>query len=256
MTSNSSYCESCSGERKSTVAIRFCSDCDERLCKECVKYHQKCKATKFHHLIDLTSMLGSKISISKTFCEIHEDVSLDFYCTQHDTECCRVCIPSKHQSCKDVLPLEVASKHIKNSSLFEDTLREWQNIAKTLDHLRNYRIDNVSELEKSESAIYEEVKNWKDHLIKQINNLEEKLNIDLSNHKKKNIDQLRKENAEISELYSNVREREQELEFLKEHGSNNQLYLKLREQGKGVQDIVKRVQKMAISYKKVHFEEI
>ncbi|CAC5423538.1 unnamed protein product [Mytilus coruscus] len=187
MASNS-YCESCSGEGKSKAAIRFCSDFEEALCKECVEYHQNCKATKSHHLMDLTALLRSKISTLKKFYEVHEAVSLDFYCTQHDTEY---------------------------------TFSEWQNSGKTLDHLRKDRNDNVEELEKSESAICEEVNNLKNHLIKQINTLAEKVTTDLTNCKKKFLYQLRKEIAKISELYDSVQEREQQLEFLNDHGSNN-----------------------------------
>ncbi|CAC5423542.1 unnamed protein product [Mytilus coruscus] len=101
------------------------------------------------------------------------------------------------------------------------------NIRKTLDHLRKDRNHNAIELDKSESEICEE---------------------------NKNLHQLKKEKAEISELYDCVQEKEQELEYLKEHGSNNQLYLKLREQGKGVQDVVKRVQEMTMSYKRAHLK--
>ncbi|CAC5423540.1 unnamed protein product [Mytilus coruscus] len=104
--------------------------------------------------MDLASVIKPKIPNFKKFCELHEEVSLDFYCTQHDTVCCRKCIPSKHQSCKDVLPLEFASEHIKKSSLFDDTFREFQNIAKTLDHLRKDCNDNINEMEKSESTIF------------------------------------------------------------------------------------------------------
>ncbi|XP_071177593.1 transcription intermediary factor 1-beta-like [Mytilus edulis] len=254
MACNLSHCESCSGEGKSVVAIRFCSDCDECLCKKCVEYHKKCKATKSHHLMDLASIAKSKIPNVKKFCEVHEDVFLDFYCMQHDTVCCRKCIPCTHQSCKDVLPLEVASEHIKQSSVLDDTFNEWQNSGKTLDHLRKDRNDNIEQLEKSESAICEEVDNLKNNLIKQINTLDEKIKTDLSSYKKKYINQLRKDISEISEVYDNVKERGQELEFRKEHGSNNQLFLMLREQGKGVQNVVKRVQEMTISYKKAHLK--
>ncbi|CAC5362661.1 unnamed protein product [Mytilus coruscus] len=238
MATYTPHCEFCSEEEKSLAAIRFCLDCEEALCKQCVEYHQKCKATKSHYLMDLAAIVKSKIPTRKKFCEIHEDVSLDFYCTHQDTVCCRVYIPSKHQSCKDVLPLEVASELIKTSSLFEHTFSEWQNIGKTLDHLINDRKNNVNELEKSEPLICEEVDNLKTYLIKQINTLVKKIKTDISSCKKKNINQLRKDISEISEVYDNVKERGQELEFLKDHGSNNQLYLKLREQGKGVQDVV------------------
>ncbi|XP_071179149.1 uncharacterized protein [Mytilus edulis] len=252
MASNSSYCESCSEEGTSIAAIRFCLDCEEQLCNECVEYHKKCKATKSHHLIDLASIAKLKIPTITKFCEVHKDVHLDFYCPQHDTECCRVCIPSTHQSCKDVIPLEVASEHIKKSSLFEDTLSEWENILKTLKLLKKNRNDNICELEKSESAICEEVMNWKSNIIKQITTFEEKIKIDLSNVKTRNLDELRKQITEISELHDSVQERGHELEFLKDHGSNNQLFLKLREQGKVVQNVVKRVQEMTTSYKTMH----
>ncbi|VDI12129.1 tripartite motif-containing protein 33 [Mytilus galloprovincialis] len=258
MMDSSSYCDPCSGEGKSLPAKQFCSDCDECLCKDCVEYHQKFKATKSHHLIDLTSILQSKIPTTKKLCEVHPDIPLDFYCTHHDVVCCRACIPSDHQSCKDVLPLEVASKHIKSSSLLEDTLKEWQNIGKTLDYLKQDRKNNVDELEKVESSILVDISTWKTDLIKKINTLEEKLKSDIAKAKKKNIDQLRKDNTEISELNDVVQEKTQELEFLKDHGSNNQLYLTIREQGKGVQNIVKRVQEMALSYKKavLKFEKV
>ncbi|XP_071179137.1 E3 ubiquitin-protein ligase TRIM71-like [Mytilus edulis] len=246
-----SYCDPCSGEGKSLIAIRFCSDCEERLCKDCVEYHKKFKATKSHHLMDLTSIGQLNIPKTKNFCEVHLDIPLDFYCTQHDIVCCRACIPSSHQSCKEVHPLEIASKHIKKSSLFEDTLKEWQNIGKTLDNLKQDRKNNVDEMEKVESAILVEISKWKNDLIKQINTLEEKLKTDLSNAKKKNIDQLRKDNSEISKLNDVVQKKKQELEFLKEHGSNNQLYLTLREQGKGVQNVVKQVEEMTLLYKEV-----
>ncbi|VDI33876.1 Hypothetical predicted protein [Mytilus galloprovincialis] len=253
MASNS-YCDPCSEEGTSKAAIKFCSNCEESLCKDCVEYHKKFKATKSHHLIDLTSILRSKIPIAKSFCGVHQDVPLDFYCTQHDTVCCRVCMPSCHQSCKDVIPLEVASKHIQKSSLLEDTLSEWQNIVKTLDNLKKDRHGYVEEIKREEMVILVEISKWKTHLIKQITASEEKLKTELSNAKKKILDLYGKENSEITELYNVVQEKKQELEFLKEHGSNNQLYLTLREQGKGVDDLIKRVQDMTLSVKKADFK--
>ncbi|CAC5365214.1 unnamed protein product [Mytilus coruscus] len=88
------------------------------------------------------------------------------------------------------------------------------------------------------------------HLIEQINTIEESIKTDISDAMKKNTEQLGKENTEISELYEFVKEKIQELEILEEQGSNNQLFLTLREQEKGVHDVVQRVQEMILSYKK------
>jgi hypothetical protein len=45
-----------------------------------------------------------------------------------------------------------------------------------------------------------------------------------------NEEKIKKEKDEISELTSVLKENKQELEFLKHHGSNNQIFLALRKQ--------------------------
>ncbi|CAG2253578.1 unnamed protein product [Mytilus edulis] len=97
--------------------------------------------------MNLTSISKSEILIAEDYCEVHKDESLDLYCRQHDKVYCRKCIHSNHQTCKDVLSLEVASKDIKTSSLLGDTLRDWQNIGSTLESLRKARDENINELD-------------------------------------------------------------------------------------------------------------
>jgi hypothetical protein len=46
-------CEPCSERHKQTKAIKWCSDCEESLCKECAECHLSMKATKYHHVVDL-----------------------------------------------------------------------------------------------------------------------------------------------------------------------------------------------------------
>ncbi|CAG2245559.1 unnamed protein product [Mytilus edulis] len=77
---------------------------------------------------------------------------------------------------------------------------------------------------------------------------------ELSNAKKEILDLYEKENSEIVELYDVVQGEKAEIRILKEHGSNNQLYLTLREQENGVQDIIKQVQDMTLSYQKTDFK--
>jgi hypothetical protein len=48
----------------------------------------------------------------------------DHFCSQHDVVCCRACLSESHRSCGSVLPLDSASKDVKNSSLLSDTLEE------------------------------------------------------------------------------------------------------------------------------------
>lgn len=45
---------------------------------------------------------------------------LDYYCTNHETICCRACISIEHRVCQNVLPMELASKDVKTSALYKD----------------------------------------------------------------------------------------------------------------------------------------
>jgi hypothetical protein len=84
------------------------------------KYHLSLSLFSPHFFSVQTPLqLSSKIN-----CEIHTDVQIDYFCSQHDVVCCRACIPESHSSCKTVIPLDVASKDVTNSSLLSDTLKE------------------------------------------------------------------------------------------------------------------------------------
>ena len=121
---SANICDPCIEEGKNSTAVKYCSDCEEKLCGECSGFHLRFKKFKSHHVIDL-SLIGSRIpTSSKINCEIHTDIQIDYFCSQHDVVCCRACLWDSHRSCESVLPLDVASKDVKNSSLLPDTLRD------------------------------------------------------------------------------------------------------------------------------------
>jgi hypothetical protein len=49
--------------------------------------------------------------------------------------CCRVCLSDSHRSCETVIPLDIASKDVKNSSLLSDTLKEQDYMTETLQKM-------------------------------------------------------------------------------------------------------------------------
>jgi hypothetical protein len=63
------------------------------------------------------------------------------------TDDSRACIPDSHRSCETVIPLDVASKDVKNSSLLSDTLKELDNMTATLGNssscLLSFKIDVI-----------------------------------------------------------------------------------------------------------------
>ena len=251
-------CDPCSEKNKRLVAEKYCSDCEQMLCTECAEWHLRCKVFRSHHVIDLPSM-GSRIPpSSKINCEIHTDVQVDYFCSQHDVLCCRACLSDSHRSCETALPLDFASKDIKNSSLLSNTLEEQEYITETLSKMSESRDENRKLLKQKKSLIIKQISAAKSKVLKYLDDIEERLITEVGSVQEKNEEKINREKHEISQLTSVLKDNKQELEFLKDHGSNNQLLLTLRKQITIIQKTDKKIHDMmsAINEIDMEFEEI
>jgi hypothetical protein len=251
---NANICDPCIEEGNKSTAVKYCSDCEEKLCGECAGSHRWVKAFKSHHVIDLSSM-GSRIpTSSKIKCEIHPDVQIEYFCCQHDAVCCRVCLPESHRTCENVLPLEIASKDIIYSSLLSDTLKEFDHMTETLETLVSNREDNRKVLQQSETSIIHQISVMKSKLLKHIDELEQKLITKLTSIKEENETKIKKEKDEMSRLVSCLKDEKQELEFHKNHSSNNQLFVVLRKQITNIQKTDTKIQEMTSTIEDIDIE--
>ena len=251
-------CDPCLKNTKRLVAEKYCSDCEEKLCTECAEWHLRCKAFISHHVIDLSSV-GSRIPpSSKITCEIHTDVQIDYFCSQHDVVCCRACLSDSHRSCETVLPLDFASKDVKNSSLLSDTLAEQDYMTETLQKMEENRDENQKLLKQKKSLIIKQISAAKSKVLKYLDDIEKRLITEVASVQEKNEEKINREKHEIFQLTSILKDNKHELEFLKDHGSNNQLFLTLRKQITNIQKTDKKIHDMtsAINEIGMEFEEI
>ena len=247
-------CDPCSEKNKRLVAEKYCSDCEEKLCTECAEWHLRCKAFKSHHVIDLSSV-GSRIPpSSKINCEIHTDIQIDYFCSQHDVVCCRACIPDSHRSCESVLPLDSASKDVKNSSLISDTLEEQDYMTETLQKIEENRDENLKLLKQKKSLIIKQISAAKSKVLKYLDDIEERLIIEVESVQEKHEEKINKEKHDICQLTSILKDNKQELEFVKKHGSNNQLFLTLRKQITIIQKTDKKIHDMSSAINEIDME--
>ncbi|CAC5369294.1 unnamed protein product [Mytilus coruscus] len=237
-----SLCGPCSEENKSLAATKYCSDCEERLCIDCAESHDRFKAFKSHHVIDL-STVTSNIQISaKKICNIHPDMLLDYFCTNHEIVCCRACIPNDHRKCQNVMPLEHASKDVKRSALFIDVMQDITHLITTLKDLYDNRESNLQSLAQTKSVITKQISEVKSRLLKQIDNLEHDLHAELSSLHRKHEMEINKQKEEISQVLDSLKANENEIDFLKGYGSNSQLFLSLHQQVTNSQSAEEKVQ--------------
>ena len=190
------------------------------------------------------------------YCEIHTDVQIDHFCSQHAVVCCSECLSDSHSSCESALhaPLDLASKDVKNSSLLSDTLREQEYMIETLEKMKVNRDENEKLLKQKKSLIIQQTSAAK---LKYLDEIEERL-ISLESVQEKNEKTINKEKNEIDQLKLILKNNKQELENLKEHGSNNQLFLTLLKQITIIKKIDKKIHDMtsAINEIDMEFKEI
>ena len=256
---SSDVCDPCLESNKTAHAENFCSECEEKLCKECAEWHVRCKAFKSHHVIDLLTIGARVLPSSKVYCEIHTDFQIDYFCTQHDVVCCGACIPDSHSFCKTyIIPLALASKDVKNSSLLSDILKELDNMTETLATMVANRDDNRKLLEQKRSSIIKHIGTVKTQLLKHLDDLEQQLITEVESVQEKHEATITREKDEICQLTSELKDKREELEFLKDHCSDIQLFLALRKQIQNIQEADTKIQDMthAINEIDMEFEEI
>ena len=247
-------CDPCSEKNKTRTAEKYCWNCEEKLCTKCAQWHLRYRAFKSHHVIDLSSV-GSRIPpSSKINCEIHTDVQIDYFCSQHDVVCCRVCLSDSHRSCESVLPLDSASKDVKNSSLLSDTLEEQDYMTETLQKMEENRDENTKLLKQKKSLIVKQISAAKSKVLKYLDDIEERLITEVESVQGKNEEKINKEKHDICQLTSILKHNKQELEFVKDHGSNNQLFLTLRKQITIIQKTDKKIHDMSSAINEIDME--
>ncbi|XP_063448461.1 E3 ubiquitin-protein ligase TRIM45-like [Mytilus trossulus] len=239
-----SFCDPCSEADKSLTATRYCSDCEERLCTECAESHCRFKAFKSHHVIDLSSIGSTILMSAKKHCNVHSEMLLDYYCTDHDIVCCRACISNEHRICRNVLPLELASKDVKKSALFNDVMEDMTHLITTLNALDNNRQSNLQSMEESKSTITKKIRAVKSKFLKHIDDLERELTTTLSSLQRKHEMEINKQKQEISQVLVNVIENKNEMDFLRDHGSKNQLFIFLRQQVTNIHSAEAKIQQI------------
>ena len=188
-------CDPCSRVDESSSATRWCVDCEDALCINCVKAHKGHKASTNHHVIDIgvISTLPTEALKTQTTCSRHPDYIMDFFCIQHQISCCGNCILEEHRSCDKVMPLEKASENAKTSSLFHDISDGMQYVQLTLKKVVQNRQENKDRMKIEENAIVRNISAFKASVIKTLDELEKSALLELQTVSQDSIGQMVKE---------------------------------------------------------------
>jgi hypothetical protein len=131
-------------------------------------------------------------------------------------------------------------------------------MTETLQKMEVNRDENLKLLKQKKSLIIKQISAAKSKVLKYLDEIEERLITEVASIQEKNEEKINREKHDICQLKSILKDNKQDLEFLKDHGSNNQLFLTLRKQITIIQKTDKKIHDMssAIDEIDMEFEEI
>ena len=223
MASSSQLCEPCSRATKCSMAVKYCSDCDESLCSDCFSVHGTFKAFLSHHVIDVQVSADISFELNK-FCSDHKDMVLDFYCSDHDDICCKSCIADEHRICGKIKPLDVAAKGVKSATMFEVFASEVKYLIDTASKVREEKQKSKVTWDSSTDSVKRGVEIFRSRILKHIDDMEEKLMLEVNAANSKILAETEEEMKAVEIYMSDIQDISHKFNFTTKNGSEKEIF--------------------------------
>ncbi|CAG2226924.1 unnamed protein product [Mytilus edulis] len=229
-TSTSTPCDVCAGQSISKQAVKWCPECEEAYCSECIKHHGIAKATKDHSVIAVENYLKLPPFVLETkhHCSKHGS-RFQNYCRSHETPCCKRCIDTDHKKCSDLPPLDDVIYDAKSSVAFVDIEERLHSLKKFFSELIKEKEGNLNEIKLQRETIEKQIRKMRIEINQRLDILEKEVMHKLSNqenHHQRNIEKISKQmkvqSSRIEDLLENM-------EPIKQYASNLQTFLTTKE---------------------------
>ena len=256
MASSSQLCEPCSRATKSSMAVKYCSDCDESLCSDCFSVHGTFKAFISHHVIDAQVSADISFELNK-FCSDHKDMVLDFYCSDHDDICCKSCIADEHRICGKIKPLDVAAKGVKSTTIFEDFSSEVKYLIDTASKVREEKQKSKVTWDSSTDSVKRGVEIFRSRILKRIDDMEEKLMLEVNAASSKIVAETQEEMKAVEKYMSDIQDISHKFDFITKHGSEKQIFRLIKTLETGLSQKSEDLEKLisSLTFSQLAFKE-
>lgn len=100
-------CSHCLQAGKKEEAQKFCVECDQYVCNQCVQDHYKFLALRSHQILNKSEQEPCRrkaddrmeTNLHLRRCSTHHGNIIDRFCKEHKELCCASCVTIKHRYC-------------------------------------------------------------------------------------------------------------------------------------------------------------
>ncbi|XP_071148734.1 uncharacterized protein [Mytilus edulis] len=228
MATNTTLCGPCSERHITKPSSHWCSECEEAICDDCKEHHKVFKATRSHELIpiDKYKSLPSIITDIQQSCTYHNE-KYQQYCVAHALPICFKCI-KEHQKCS-VIPLDEVTNNAKTPGTFQDLETRLMDLLQNIDRIKKDRKANLASIAEQKERHITEIQQIRTQINEHLDKLEKEIIQDLEKKECQCKTNIQKILSSVNEKENLITEYQTNLESIKQHASDLQTFLVMRD---------------------------
>ncbi|KAL4224226.1 hypothetical protein ACF0H5_017679 [Mactra antiquata] len=216
-------CTPCAEDNLIKESLKYCVECQQYCCKDCLTSHRRISSLKGHTFLDNSSVKTqgqprSLPAFPTKQCSKHLGKIVDMFCKTHDVVCCYVCAAEDHKSCKDMMSVSDnidrlynktdATKATSELSVILDNMNQWQDDTDTiLQQLQDSKVTAIKAVSDCRVEMEKFLKKLEQESIKEIENEYKKLESQILEERKRyedSIDDLKTLQQLIEQASGNI----------------------------------------------------
>ncbi|CAC5373874.1 TRIM33 [Mytilus coruscus] len=164
-------CAGCLRDNEEEIAVLWCNDCEELVCRPCSKVHRRFAIP--HDVVDIKHIPDVNKALSK-ICKDHTGQKLFFFCVNHDKIVCPACLSELHKEC-NINHIEKAAKGIKDSSAIHDLKERIHNQKGVIEKVKEEYNELSSQIGQDKEQQHERLKQLRSTIEDRLNQLDKNI---------------------------------------------------------------------------------
>ena len=159
-------CDPCHYDGTERKAVRYCQDCQEKLCSSCTESHKKFKSSRNHVVVAIEDMAedesAAKGGRDTILCACGQSLVVSHFCENHFDVICNTCKTVKHRKCETAV---IQKKSIGYTlDRIDKVLDRALKLKSDLEKFKKDRSINVAAFEESKENCLKEIRKYREEI--------------------------------------------------------------------------------------------
>lgn len=225
-------CDPCARAGDDVKAMNWCQQCNELLCKECLKsFHIRLKDSGTHKVVTISE--GQKLPELSDYkmnepCDEHADKFYEVFCLEHSEMCCIICLAENHRQCLNIKTIEEVVELCVENEIEVAVIKDLNCIKRQMTELIKKKRNQVERMSAEKERIISESECCINEAIDKLEKMKSEIKTDVSNTCLSKVQPIQEQIDICSGFTENILQNERILTTVKDHGNAKQGFLTLQ----------------------------